>query len=489
MALTLDEFADFLLPTGRIVNQNEVYKQLFDFRSSFVDAVVALGSVARPTERADEYFRVWDLYRVVREVGRATMFPYPGRTGGLRTNRFPNLHWLSNLTEQYWLATEQARLLLDEVYQARFAKMVREPKSGRTREETQQEFRRRFTRVRRDRLKRVTSLASDLPDGQAFWKESLASHASSALELRQAGFGNAARLCSWQLDAATELAMIRLKKDYREIRKLVGHISPDLTMPALTAASFSVERRAFDKALDEIEKTLPLYNRHVAEGLRLTMQQCEEFLHFLQGIGLQEWLVEYSAASWDSEQFATSTHDRRIAVAFGRVRTITVLLEEAVFALAERTTDKNFAGATEAAKDLFNRLRVFVKGPIQFNPILNSAELQRLYDTRRVRVPPIDLNKFASSFTALGMSETGLPQDGASFQEERVLAALILVRNFVSHRFPLSQDGSRPSWFAEWGRRLAGINRTILWAALILWALSEAYRTSLTTRSTKKAGG
>lgn len=160
----------------------------------------------------------------------------------------------------------------------------------------------------------------------------------------------------------------------------------------MTAASFSLERRAFDKTLDEIEQTLPLYNEHVRDRLRLTMQQCEECLHFLQGIGLQEWLVEYSAVSWDSEQFATSTHDRRIAVAFGRVRTITVLMEEGLFALAERTVDKGFAEAIEAAKDLFSRVRVFATGPNRLKPILNSAELQA-FTTRDEWVSPRSISR------------------------------------------------------------------------------------------------
>lgn len=219
------------MPAGRIVNQSEAYRQLFDIRSSFIEAVVTLGIDARSVERGDTSFRIWDLYRVVRDVGRATEFACPGLARGLRTNRFPELYWLSRLTEQYWLATEQARLLLDDVYRARYPRMVRERKSGRVREETPQEFRRRFARVRRDRLKRVSALASELPDGLDYWKQSLASHASSALGLRQAGFGNTARLCSWQLDAATELAMLRLNKGYRESKKSVGHVNPDLSLP------------------------------------------------------------------------------------------------------------------------------------------------------------------------------------------------------------------------------------------------------------------
>lgn len=477
LRLSLEKFADFRLPTGRVVSQNEAYHQLFSSRSSFVRAVELLRRLERIPTRPDGTYRIWDLYAVIREVGWFTAFDPEGEgRHGMRTNRFPDLHWLRAVEEPYWEAAERTRLIRESIWEAQYLRSIRDESTGQRRNETPVEFRRRFGRTRRDKLRQIRQLAHSLPEEREYWKKHLNIHATTVIEMRRFGFSNAARLCARQLNAAAQLGEISLGCSYRDLRELVGVSSRDFSMPALTAATFSPEHRGFDLTLDAMVETLPLYDEHVPAPLRVTATQAEALLVFLEEVGLQEWSVEYSIIAWHGEMFASSTPDRRVAVAFGRIRTLTALLEEALQSLAVRTKQPGHDQAVEAEGALLARIRTFVWGGQGQQHVLSRSQFQQVYDRHCGVRPPIDARRLAAAFDAVGVATGNPPPVATQHVPEKTLAALVLIRNIVSHRFPLSSEGERPEWFSVWGERLPAINRTILWAALLLWALSERMR-------------
>lgn len=477
LRLSLEKLANFRLPTGRVVSQSEAYHQVFSSQSSFVRAVELLRRLERLPSRPDGTYRIWDLYAIIREVGWFTTFdPDRGSRHGLRTNRFPNLHWLRAVEERYWEAVEKTRLIRESLWEAQYLRSIRDESTGQRRDETHGEFHRRFGRTRRDKLRRIRQLAQSLPEDREYWKKHLSIHATTTIELRQFGFANAARLCARQLNAAVQLGEVRLGCSYRELRELVGVASGDFSMPALTAATFSPEHRGFDLTLDAMVETLPLYDKHVPAPLRVTPAQAEALLVFFEEVGLQEWSVEYSIISWHGEMFASSTYDRRVAIAFGRIRTLTALLEEALLSLAVRTKQPGLPHAVEANGALFSRIRTFAWGGQGPQPILSRSQFQQIYDKHCGLRPPIDARRLAAAFDAVGVTAGDPPPVATQHVSEKTLAALALIRNIVSHRFPLSSEGERPEWFSVWGERLPAINRTILWSTLLLWALSEEMR-------------
>ncbi len=253
--------------------------------------------------------------------------------------------------------------------------------------------------------------------------------------------------------------------------------SRDFSMPALTAATFSPEYRGFDLTLDAMVETLPLYDQHVPESLRVTPTQAEALLVFFEEVGLQEWSVEYSIVGWHGEIFASSTHDRRVAVAFGRIRTLTALLEEALLSLGIRTKQPGLAQAVEAERALFARIRTFAWGGRGQQHVLSRSQFQQVYDRHCDVRPPIDAHRLAAALDAVGVSAGDPPPVAAQYVPEKTLAAFVMIRNIASHRFPVAREGERPDWFSVWGERLPAINRTVLWTALLLWAFSDLLRT------------
>jgi hypothetical protein len=479
LRLTLGELAEFPLPVGRRVTQQQAYYQLFHFKRDFIRAVSSLRRLGRMPSRKDRSFRIWDLYSIIREVGSLTRFSPPAVSSlSYTTNRFPDLLTLRNLDEAYFVAVERMHLRRFALSAASYLRSRQDASTGQSRDETAKEFRRRFAATGRLHARAVKALARTLPKDRHFWQSRLRSHITLTIELREYGFGNAARLCESQLNAATELAQLRTHLPYRRLRAFVGKVRPDLTMPGLTAASSSVERRGFDLTLDRLVENLRLYNRRVSTPLRVTPAAAQQFLEFLGEAGLQEWYVEYAGATWPSEQFVTSSPDRRIATAFGRIRTLTVLMEDMLLALAERLSDSRFRTAVESSATLGQRLPSYFKHPKVTASVFDWAKCQSIFQNycRQVDTPPIAPTTLAKSFSKLGLVR-GIrippkPRIGA----ESAIASIWLIRNITSHRFPLSREGLRPDWFSEWGDRLPSINRTILWAALVMWSVSEHIR-------------
>lgn len=163
------------------------------------------------------------------------------------------------------------------------------------------------------------------------------------------------------------------------------------------------------------------------------------------------------------------SYDQRVAVVYGRVRTLCALLEEALLSMAEYTGDAEFRDAVEEQHLLRRRLVRFLQGPGGGTQIVSVPELERLADANGIR-PGMDSGEVRVRFLALGIPSRQATQ--APQSPEQVLASLVVVRNLTSHRFPILQAGRRVPWFEAWEEHLPAINRAVLWAALMLWAVS-----------------
>ncbi len=75
---------------------------------------------------------------------------------------------------------------------------------------------------------------------------------------------------------------------------------------------------------------------------------------------------------------------------------------------------------------------------------------------------------------AVGMPAGKAPR-GVGPSPEQVLWNLMVLRHFTSHRFPIVPATGRVAWFEAWGNHLPAINRTVLWAALMLWAITRKF--------------
>jgi hypothetical protein len=320
----------------------------------------------------------------------------------------------------------------------------------------------------------VKALAERFPSEEGFWKEHLGGLAWLVAELREAHFESLARLASDQLSAAVDLAEVRLGKTRRQVRAIVGVVLPDMSGPALTAASFSISLKAFDTALDQLELDLAGYNLAMPAHLQLGPEEPEGFLRFLTDSGLQDWYTELSTAAWSQSVLSDMTYDQRIAVVYGRVRTLCALLEETLLSLADHTGDTAFGLAVEKAHTLGKRLPRFLAGPAGSASLVGATQVKALVDANRI-MPGMDAQEMGHRFAVLGMPSH---HTATTFSQtpEQVLASLIVVRNLTSHRFPIIRGGAPVPWFTAWGDHLPAINQAIRWAALMLWALARHFK-------------
>jgi len=360
---------------------------------------------------------------------------------------------------------------------------VKDDATGQVRDETDDEFRVRLKPLSEAIEGEINAIAQTLPPETEYWKERLAQHATLVIELRKGHFRPLARLCSWQLGAAARLGEIRLGQTRRQVRASVGRVNADLTAPALSAASFSIAQRAFDEALDRIEETLPSFNEAMPEPLRLSAAEAERFLAFLDQAGLEDWFTELSIVTWDSEQFSDRTFDQRVALVYGRVRTLCSLLEEALLAMAEELGNPSFRSETESAPTLYPRLTRFVRGPSGDSKLISVGAVNDLWANNKL-LPPFSGAELRQSLVGLGMPTGNPPPHTPAPTPEHVLTGLVFIRNLTSHRYPVLLKGTRVDWFETWGGHLPAINRTILWAALALWGLARHFRTPVTEGDT-----
>lgn len=473
--LTRDELARYKLSHPRLASPRELYRELFHTESTFTAVVKALEAVGRLPQRSDETYRVWDAYAILDEVGHQAGLKLPGpprvETG---LSIFPSLFLLGRLDEGWWDAVEATRIALNLAWRASYPTFITDPATGWLREETYEEVERKLNTLRPAIMQEVTALAERLPADDEFWQERLGTHAWLVITLRNAHFELLARLCADQLSAAVDLAHVRLGKTRREIRRLVGHVNADMTAPALTAASFSMAWKAFDAALDEMEQALPQYNAAMPAACQLAPDQPEHFLRFLTESGLQPWYTELTTVTWRHSIFFDLSYDQRVALVYGRVRTLCALLEELLLSLADYTGDALFRDAVEERPTLRPRLVRFLQGPRGRSHVVNVGRVQQLADANSI-TPGMDSPEVQARFLALGIPGrhvTPQPSQGP----EQVLASLVVVRNLTSHRFPIVQAGARVPWFEAWEEHLPAINRAVLWAAMLFWAVASHHK-------------
>lgn len=481
--LSLEDLATYRLPSPR--SPNELYREVFSFRDHFEHAVQALESDGWLPKRSDGTYRAWDAYRILGVLFEHTRIVIPlGRpdretpVGSLfngYASWLPSVRYAFPEDEAWWEAAERANQGFAAWWDARHLRIVRDGDTGQPRDETDEEFRLRVTPVGEAIEKELTTIAHTLPLDPEYWKERLAQHATLTIELREGHFTSLARLCSWQLSGAVRLAELRLERTRREVRALVGRVNADLTAPAVSAASFSIAQKARDEALDRIEEAAPNFNNAMPTSLRLSVDDCETFLSFLDEAGLAEWFTELSIVTWHSEQFWDRSHDQRVGLVYGRVRTLCSLLEEGLLPMSEECRDAAFRGDVERASTLSARLKRFVQGPSGKNSPVNLGTMERLWASNRL-VPPFTAAQLRTSLVGLNMLAGNPPPAAPAPTLEHVLTSLLFIRNLTSHRYPVLLDGARVEWFEAWGGHLPAINRNILWAALALWALTRTFR-------------
>ncbi len=469
------ELAAYKLPHPTRVSQLELYREVLDSESTFTAFVEALEASGRFSKRADGTYRVWDAYLILEELGRHArlILPGPPRVEA-RLVVFPFLYLLHKLGESWWEPVESVRVGLTALWRARYPDLIKDPAHGRLRDETYDEVAQRLSTLHPAIRQEMKAIAERLPDDKVFWKEHLGTHAWLVVTLRNAHFESLARLCADQLDAAVELAEVRLGKTRRAIRALVGHMNADMTAPALTAASFSIAWKAFDAALDEMELALPHYNAAMTAALQLAPDQPEKFLQFLTESGLQEWYTQLSIVTWRRMVLTDMSEDQRIALVYGRVRTLCALLEEALLSLAEYTGHAAFRAAIEKQPTLHPRLLRFLRGPGHPSQIVNRKRVGDLAVGNSIK-PDTTSQEAEARFLALGIPSGNAPPQTPQTPEQ-VLASLIVARNLTSHRFPIVQGGARVRWFEAWGEHLPGINRAVLWAGMMLWAIAVHHK-------------
>src|SRR5437879_11359913 len=98
-------------------------------------------------------------------------------------------------------------------------------------------------------------------------------------------------------------------------------------------------------------------------ALQLAPDEPESLAQFLSESGFQEWYTQLSIVTWRRLVLSDMSEDLRIALVYGRVRTLCALLEEALLSLAEYTGHHVFQAEVENQTALQARTLRFVKGP------------------------------------------------------------------------------------------------------------------------------
>lgn len=481
--LSREELSRLKLP-GR-TSPNELYRQFFPSARYFEQAIAVLEETGRLRRRSDGSYRSWDAYTIVHLLARHTRIRLDGGAHPFDApaHHSGGLMWLNKMEEFWWEASDAFQRswqsALDKIM---VRHVVSDSVTGEMREEFEAERSHRANEVYAQLQVEMGWLASRFPAQPEYWIERLAAHASIVLQLKRMGYRPIAILCSYQLRAAIDLATLRLGWSRRFLRARVGTVTQDPRQPALTAATFARSVRAFDLALDDLETELSDYNCAVPLVLRLSAEDAEALLLFLAEAGLEQWYTELGVATLDQDLLWEMSQEQRIATSYGRIRTLAVLLEEALLAFAAETGDSKFKDQVENQKTLGRRLPKFLSPPDGWSPPVSSNAV--LYLTEKYRVaPPIGRMAFETSMRGLAMPP-GHPAPPPFPTPVEVLAGFTFIRNLTSHRYPIIVSGSRAEWFDAWGPHLPAVNRTMMWSGLILWALTGHYK----ARSTQATG-
>jgi len=326
-------------------------------------------------------------------------------------------------------------------------------------------------------------LIANFPLEPNFWKQQLHSHAELVLELKEGGFHTLSRLASEQLSCGTWLAERKLSMDRRKVRYLVGKVNLDLTTCALTAASYSNDRKALDLAEDAILEELPKYNEKIRKAFRVTDEEVVAFLTFLQNAGLQQWYTELSIVGWQTGEFLDYGEEQRISMVYGRARTMAVLLEEGLVAMSEEVGDEGLFQSVSEAGTLQKKLNKFINFSALKKPLVSQKSIDNLhrrfniFSLKKPTIPLARLNRaLNSSLPGYGIHRGKFPALIQRPVAEHVLAGLTFVRNLTSHRFPAPTEDRQRGWFEAWSDHLPAMNRNILWGALLLWKMTCIYR-------------
>jgi len=474
--LSLDELARSSLPSHTF--PSDVYRQFFLSERQFPRAVLALEQSGALPVRDDHTYRLWDVFHIADRLIENTLtviHSEPQFLGRLR--KLERAAFFREIPEEWWETAEAARVgshtFREECYSVR---TVGEG-SGR-RQETDSERQLRLDTTSRRVQDEFVALADTHPENPQYWKNRLAAHAGTVIAFRDTGFDAIARLCAQQLEAATKLAQLRLNESRRAIRALVGRVNADLTAPAITAACFSQEWKAFDSTLDRIDHELDAFNSSVGPELSLTLLEAERLLDFLDGAGLQNWYNEYPIAAWHTPTFFDQSHWQRVGVAFGRIRTLAVLVEEMLLAFAEDTGQPQFVERIERNPTLTPRIIGFIKGPTDQPCKIRVELIERLCSMHSIRPHKNQslAERLGSSLTALGMFPGKDPGPIPQPTVEHLIAGLVVVRNFTGHRFPFLSSTREESVLEKWGQHLPAISRTLLWSVLSLWAMTVQFK-------------
>jgi len=144
-----------------------------------------------------------------------------------------------------------------------------------------------------------------------------------------------------------------------------------------------------------------------------------------------------------------------------------------LLSLAESSGNTAFGAEVQEQSTLQPRLKRFLSGPSGGAHLVDWPVLKKLAETNKI-LPGMDAPTVAVKFAALGMPP-GKDPSSVVPSPEQVLAGLIVLRNLTSHRFPIVHATGRVAWFEAWGNHLPAVNRTVLWAALMLWAITGKF--------------
>lgn len=472
--LSAKELAHADLPSHTF--PSKAYLELFNFDSNFTDAVESLESAGELPIREDHSYRLWDLYQIISRVVQHTNIVVEGTKKFVGSLRFLDHSRSRPLPDQWWQGVEAVR----RGWQTAALRLANYRATGKAEGKVITVKRLdRFAQALEKQLKtECMILIEDFPSDPDFWRRNLRSHAQMVIALR--------RLASDQLTCCAWLAEMKLQMDRRGIRALVGKISSDLRAPALTVASFSNDTKALDLAADAILAALPDYNAKIRHPFRLTEEETLAFLTFLQRVGLQHWYTELSIVGWQEEGFLDYSDEQRASIVYGRVRTLAVLLEEALVAMAEDVGDPSLFRTVSESGTLAKKLNSFMNWPKPSRRLVVQKKIDdmnrryNIFSPKKPPIPPNRLNRLLSrSLRGYGIHAGNPPSPIQRPVPERILAGLVFIRNLTSHRFPVPVEGRRSGWFDVWSKHLPAINRTILWGALALWKMKCHYRNGI----------
>lgn len=474
--LSLANLAQLQLPAHSWPSR--LFQEYFGTADAFCDAVQALEQAGQLPTRDPPSYRAWDAYYILHLLlwDTRTVIERGGGWSHYSPVWAEALPQVISLEKDWWPAIGAVHGgFVNEAKERTDLSLAID--AGQVLES---EWEPRASQIRAQLIREIDQLAADLPDDRSRWQAQLREMSSLVLALRSRNFDRLARLADQHLQCAEEIAQRRLGVDRRGLRDLVGLVNEDLRWPALTAAAYSHELRAVDVATDQIVDDLPEYNGAFGDDFKLTPADVDALLAFLTETGLAQWPMELSIVGWHDDSFLDLSESQQRSVVFGRVRTLCVLLEEAVPTLAARRGGESFGYEVEMQWALFNKIKYFVGGPDRSLGLVLPQTMQDLntaYNVLKERrdVGPNFAAALSQSFSGYGMPCEADISAALPPSPEQVLAGVAFVRNLTSHHFPMASESRSTRWQQAWADHLPAINRTVRWAMLILWAIARRF--------------